>query len=50
MSIERVRAHFKTLGIEGRILEFDQSSATVELAVVSFERERLANATGLSFR
>ena len=32
MSIEKVRAYFKTLGIEDRIQEFDVSSATVELA------------------
>ena len=32
MSIERVRAYFQTLGIADRIREFDQSSATVELA------------------
>lgn len=32
MAIEKVREYFKTLGIEERILEFDVSSATVELA------------------
>ena len=32
MSIERVRDYFKTYGMDGRILEFDVSSATVELA------------------
>ena len=32
MAIEKVRAYFKTFGIEDRILEFDVSSATVELA------------------
>ena len=32
MSIERVRGQFKELGIEDRIVELDQSSATVELA------------------
>ena len=32
MSIERVREQFKELGIEDRIVELDQSSATVELA------------------
>ena len=32
MSIERVRAYFRTLGREGDILEFPTSSATVELA------------------
>lgn len=32
MSIENVRAYFKTLGIADKIMEFDVSSATVELA------------------
>lgn len=32
MSIERVRAYFRTLGRENGILEFPTSSATVELA------------------
>ena len=32
MAIEKVREYFKTLGIENRILEFDVSSATVDLA------------------
>ena len=35
MSIEKVRAYFKPLGIEERIREFDVSSATVELAAVA---------------
>ncbi len=32
MSIERVRAYFRELGMEERVLEFETSSATVELA------------------
>lgn len=32
MSIERARAHLKDYGFEGRIMEFNKSSATVELA------------------
>ena len=32
MSIEKVRAYFAQFGMEKRILEFDVSSATVELA------------------
>ena len=32
MSIKTVREYFKQFGIEDRILEFDVSSATVELA------------------
>ena len=39
MAIEKVREHFKTLGIEDRIMEFDVSSATVREA---------ANALGCS--
>ena len=49
MSIERVRAYFKTLGIEGRILEFDHSSATVELAAVAVGVEPARIAKTLSF-
>lgn len=49
MSIERGRAHFKTLGIEGRILEFDQSSATVELAAKAVGVEPARIAKTLSF-
>ena len=32
MSIEKVRAYLHTYGVDGRIREFDQSSATVALA------------------
>lgn len=32
MSIERVREYFKGLGMEERVMEFETSSATVELA------------------
>ena len=44
MSIERVKAYFKECGMEERILEFDVSSATVELAAAALhcEPERLA--------
>ena len=35
MSIERAKAYLKTLGMEERILEFDVSSATVELAAAA---------------
>lgn len=35
MSIERVKEQFKKLGIEDRIIELDQSSATVELAAAA---------------
>ncbi|CRZ33285.1 prolyl-tRNA editing enzyme YbaK/EbsC (Cys-tRNA(Pro) deacylase) [Herbinix hemicellulosilytica] len=50
MSIERVKQYFRRLGIEDRILEFDVSSATVELAAqaVGCEPERIAKT--LSFQ
>lgn len=49
MSIERVRAYFKTLGIENRILEFPVSSATVELAAEALHTEGKRIAKTLSF-
>ena len=44
MSIENVKNYFKQYGIESRILEFDTSSATVELAAkaAGCEPERIA--------
>lgn len=44
MAIEKVREYFKGFGMEDRILEFDVSSATVELAAqaVGCEPERIA--------
>lgn len=44
MAIEKVREYFKTFGMEDRILEFDVSSATVDLAAqaVGCEPERIA--------
>ena len=50
MSIEKVRAYFKPLGIEERIREFDVSSATVELAAVAVGVEGARNAKSLSFK
>lgn len=50
MSIEKVRAYFKPLGIEGRIREFDISSATVELAAVAVGVEGARIAKSLSFK
>ena len=49
MSIEKVRAYFCTLGIEKRILEFDVSSATVELAAKALNTEGKRIAKTLSF-
>lgn len=44
MAIEKVRSYFKGLGMEDKILEFDVSSATVELAAqaVGVEGKRIA--------
>lgn len=49
MSIEKVRSYFKSLGIEDRIMEFDVSSATVELAAVAVGVEGARIAKTLSF-
>ena len=50
MSIERVRKYFKELGIDGRIMEFDVSSATVELAAQALGCEPRRIAKTLSFK
>ena len=50
VSIEKVRAYFKPLGIEERIREFDVSSATVELAAVAVGVEGARIAKSLSFK
>lgn len=44
MSIDRVRAYFRSLGMEDKVMEFDVSSATVELAAhaVGCEPQRIA--------
>lgn len=49
MAIEKVREYFKTLGIDSRILEFDTSSATVELAAQAVGCEPARIAKTLSF-
>ena len=49
MSIERVRAYFRDLGLEERIMEFDASSATVELAAQALGCEGCRIAKSLSF-
>ncbi len=49
MSIERVRNYFKSLGIADRILEFDVSSATVDLAAQALGVEGKRIAKTLSF-
>ncbi|MBQ4347544.1 MAG: YbaK/EbsC family protein [Firmicutes bacterium] len=50
MSIERVREYFRALGEEHRILEFDVSSATVELAAQAVGCEGARIAKTLSFK
>ena len=50
MSIEKGRAYFRALGIEERVLEFDVSSATVELAAKALGVEGARIAKTLSFK
>ena len=50
MSIEKGRAYFRALGIEDRVLEFDVSSATVELAAKAVGVELARIAKTLSFK
>ena len=49
MAIEKVKEYFKRLGIDGRVLEFDVSSATVELAAQALNCEPCRIAKSLSF-
>lgn len=49
MAIEKVREYFKTFGIEDRILEFEVSSATVELAAIAAGTEPARICKTLSF-
>ena len=50
MSIERGRAYFRSLGMEDRVMEFDVSSATVELAAQALAVEGARIAKTLSFK
>ena len=50
MSIEKVRAYFRTLGIEDKIQEFPVSSATVELAAQALGVAPQRIAKTLSFK
>ena len=50
MSIEAVRKHFKKLGIDHRIQEFEVSSATVELAAKAVGVEGARICKTLSFK
>ena len=49
MSIDRARTHLKAFGADGRILEFSESSATVELAAHAVGVEPARIAKTLSF-
>ena len=50
MSIEKGRAYFRSLGIEDKVMEFDVSSATVELAAQALGVEGARIAKTLSFK
>ncbi len=49
MSIEKVRAYFRSAGLEDRVMEFPVSSATVELAAQALGCEPCRIAKTLSF-
>ena len=49
MSIEKVKAYFRTRGMEDRVMEFTVSSATVELAAIALGCEECRIAKTLSF-
>ena len=50
MSIENGRAYFRALGLEDRVMEFEVSSATVELAALALGVEGARIAKTLSFK
>lgn len=49
MAIEKVREYFRQFGMEDRVMEFDVSSATVELAAEALHCEPCRIAKTLSF-
>lgn len=49
MSVQEVRAYFEQFGAQNRVLEFDVSSATVDLAAVALGCEPCRIAKTLSF-
>lgn len=49
MSIDRVKAYFRSFGIENRVMELDHSSATVELAAEALGTKPERIAKTLSF-
>ena len=50
MSIEKGREYFRNLGIEDRVIEFEVSSATVELAAIALNVDGARIAKTLSFK
>lgn len=50
MSIEKVRLYFKNFNIENRIIEFDVSSATVDLAAEALGLDGARIAKSLTFK
>lgn len=50
MSVERARAHLKKWGVDGKIMEFDVSSATVALAAEALGCREARIAKTLSFQ
>lgn len=50
MAIEKVREYFKQFGMEDRVLEFNVSSATVELAAQALGVEGARIAKSMSFK
>ena len=50
MAIEKVREYFKQFGLEDKIMEFDESSATVELAAHAVGVEGARICKTLSFK
>ena len=49
MAIDKVKAYLRERGMDGRVLEFDTSSATVELAAAAVGCEPARIAKTLSF-
>ena len=50
MSLEKVKKFFESKGLENAVMEFDVSSATVELAAKALGCEEARIAKTLSFR
>lgn len=50
MSIEKVRDYFKGFGMEDKVLEFEVSSATVQLAAIALGTEEARIAKTMSFK